>query len=329
MFSILVAAYNAEPYLRDALNCLLRQTCAEWEALCVDDGSTDGTLALLQSYAEQDERIKVFRNAKNQGPAVTRNTAISHAKGDIMLMLDADDWLSDNALEKLQETFSRNPETGCVLFSLVEEYDGSSNPYPMPHRPGSVLSGREAFRLSLDWQLHGVYAVRADLQRRYLYDATSHHFSDDNTTRIHYLHSREVRISDAEYHYRKHAGSISTGITPRRFDYLEANLSMKRQLEEENKMDASLVTGDDILFYERHRWLNYVGAHWWLFLYRGHFTKEENQKIKEQLRETYETFPHGGDFDQRKFGYRWYKNYRTFLLQEWFYMRLRWIVGRR
>ena len=80
-FSIIIPVYNVAPYLRECLDSVIAQTFTDWEAICVDDGSTDGSGAILDEYAARDERFK----------SVARNAAIELMHGDWFLFVDADD----------------------------------------------------------------------------------------------------------------------------------------------------------------------------------------------------------------------------------------------
>ena len=322
MVSILMAVYDAAPYLPQALDSVLLQQMPDWELLCVDDGSRDDSLRILQDYARRDARIRVFSGYGNQGPAKARNVALGHAVGEFVMMLDADDWLSPDALQQAVDVFRKAPLADCVLLQLMEEYPDHSCPYAMEARPGDVFTGQEAFRLSLDWRLHGLYLVRRDLHVRYPYDDSCHLHSDDNTTRIHYLHSREVHLSTGIYHYRKREDSISFAVGFGHFGYLDANLSMSRLLRKE-LAEGSGVTQDDLAFYEAYRWMQYVDKHWYLFLHRHHLTREEKNLAREKLCTYYETFSQGYS---SAFGYRRYKKYNHFLWQEWLYFRLRYLL---
>ena len=319
MVSILMAVYNAAPYLPEAIESVLQQTLPDWELLCVDDDSQDDSLAILQSYAARDARIRVFSGYGNQGPAKARNTALAASRGEYVMMLDADDWLSPDALAQAVSVFCAHPRADCVLLNLIEEYPDRSTPYPMNARPGDVFSGSEAFRLSLDWSLHGLYLVRRALHLQYPYDDSCHLHSDDNTTRIHYLHAREVHLCFGEYHYRKREDSISHAVGTGHFGYLDANLSMSRLLQQELAA-GSAVTEDDIRFYESYRWMQYVDKHWYLYLHRHELSPEEKQWARRKLRSLYATF---SCRYATAFGFRWYKKYNHFLLQEWLYFRLR------
>ena len=101
-FSIIIPVYNVESYLRQCLDSVLDQTFGDWEAVCVNDGSTDGSAAVLEEYAGRDSRIKVITQV-NGGLSAARNKGFSVARGDYVFFLDSDDWLERNALEVLSE----------------------------------------------------------------------------------------------------------------------------------------------------------------------------------------------------------------------------------
>jgi len=98
--SVIIPAYNASETLAEALDSLVAQTFAQWEAIVVDDGSTDGTAAVAGRYAAQDERIEVVRQ-ENQGEGRARNTGLGRARQEWLLFLDSDDQLVPTALERL------------------------------------------------------------------------------------------------------------------------------------------------------------------------------------------------------------------------------------
>ena len=89
-FSIIIPVYNVAPYLRECLDSVIAQTFTDWEAICVDDGSTDGSGAILDEYAAKDKRFRVIHQ-KNAGVSVARNAAIELMHGDWFLFVDADD----------------------------------------------------------------------------------------------------------------------------------------------------------------------------------------------------------------------------------------------
>lgn len=97
--SIIIPMYNAERYLRECLDLLLRQTLKSIEIICVNDGSTDGTQEILKEYEKKDYRVKLL-NQENQGAGIARNNGMKSAKGEYLLFLDADDIFHEKLCEE-------------------------------------------------------------------------------------------------------------------------------------------------------------------------------------------------------------------------------------
>ena len=102
LFSIIIPVYNVENYLRDCLDSMLNQSFADWEAICVNDGSTDGSSTILDDLASKDSRVTVI-SQPNGGLSAARNTGLKAAQGDFVLFLDSDDWLEPDALKILSD----------------------------------------------------------------------------------------------------------------------------------------------------------------------------------------------------------------------------------
>jgi glycosyltransferase involved in cell wall biosynthesis len=324
--TVLTAVYNAERYLRPCLDSLKNQTLTDCQFICIDDCSTDSSYDILQEYAKEDLRFQVLRTPVNSGQAKARNLGVQFAKGKYMAMLDADDWYAPETLEQACRSLE---ETGaqCTLMELVLHYeeDGREELYPL-RSTQREWSGEEAFRLSLDWSLHGVYVATADLYKRFPYDDSCRLYSDDNTTRLHYLNSDKVVCCKGRYYYRQHPASMTTACSIRRFDYMPANLSMKRQLEALPLADMQGILD----FYERHRWLNLVDCYWYYRLHRNAFHAEEHQQIQELFAQMLQTIePQRIPWSLKgKLGYYPFRSYRTFCFWEDLYFRLRELVGR-
>ena len=324
--TVLTAVYNAERYLRPCLDSLKNQTLTDCQFICIDDCSTDSSYDILQEYAKEDLRFQVLRTPVNSGQAKARNLGVQFAKGKYMAMLDADDWYAPETLEQACRSLE---ETGaqCTLMELVLHYeeDGREELYPL-RSTQREWSGEEAFRLSLDWSLHGVYVATADLYKRFPYDDSCRLYSDDNTTRLHYLNSDKVVCCKGRYYYRQHPASMTTACSIRRFDYMPANLSMKRQLEALPLADKQGILD----FYERHRWLNLVDCYWYYRLHRNAFHAEEHQQIQELFAQMLQTIePQRIPWSLKgKLGYYPFRSYRTFCFGEDLYFRLRELVGR-
>ena len=111
MFSIVIPVYNVAPYLRECLDSLLAQTCADWEAVCVDDGSTDSSGAILDEYAAKDSRFVVVHQ-ENRGVSAARNKGLDIAKGEWLVFLDGDDAASIQLTEEYTARISTLSSAG-------------------------------------------------------------------------------------------------------------------------------------------------------------------------------------------------------------------------
>lgn len=98
--SIIVPVYNTEPYLCECLDSIINQTIENTEIICVNDGSTDNSLEILERYAKMDSRIKIF-TIENSGSSIARNYGMSHAKGEYVGFVDSDDYIDLEMFEKL------------------------------------------------------------------------------------------------------------------------------------------------------------------------------------------------------------------------------------
>ena len=133
-FSLIIPVHNVASYLRECLDSVLAQTYADWEAICVDDGSSDDSGAILDSYKVRDARIKVVHK-RNAGVSAARNDALAMAKGEYVCFLDGDDvlstkWLScaKDILEKenadiLRLNFTRFNNVPPAIEDNVSRYD--------------------------------------------------------------------------------------------------------------------------------------------------------------------------------------------------------------
>lgn len=119
-FSILVPVYNAESYLAQCLDAIQNQTFPDFEAIILNDGSTDGSGEIADAYAMRDPRFVVV-SQKNEGLPKARITLMRQAKGNYILFSDADDWLRADALEKINEALLRE-KADLLVFDFSKVY---------------------------------------------------------------------------------------------------------------------------------------------------------------------------------------------------------------
>lgn len=108
LVSIIIPTYNTEKFIRDTLQSVQNQTYQNWEMILVDDASTDKTVSVIEEFAKNDDRIKLFKLEKNSGNGFARNIAVEKASGKYIAYLDADDLWFPEKLEKQIEFLKAN-----------------------------------------------------------------------------------------------------------------------------------------------------------------------------------------------------------------------------
>lgn len=141
LVSIIVPVYNTEQYLCKCLDSLINQSYHNLEIICVNDGSSDNSLDILNKYASIDNRIKVFCK-QNGGVSETRNYGLSHMSGDYHMFIDSDDWLDSEAIEDSVAAIIRE-NADCVMFSYTKEFGQSSVPVKIFNEGNLVLDAAE------------------------------------------------------------------------------------------------------------------------------------------------------------------------------------------
>ncbi|RRS06931.1 glycosyltransferase family 2 protein [Pseudoalteromonas sp. J010] len=231
LVSVLMPCYNAAQFLKQSIYSVAEQSYDQLEILCVDDGSTDNTLAILEELARENPKIKVFSKA-NGGASSARNLALEHAQGDYVCMVDSDDMLEADAIESLLNAMLlHDAEAG--LFDLYY-WDGTSEKSKFKSVPTQgVISGTLATELSLDWSVHGVGMYKASVFTNIRYDESNLH-GDELTTRALFLDCNSVAFSSGKYLYRQHDSSSTKAFSMARFGLLENQIKLKALLDSKN-----------------------------------------------------------------------------------------------
>lgn len=327
--TVLVAVYNAEQYLTQCLDSLCNQTLTDIQIVCIDDCSTDHSAQILQQYAERDARFVVLKTPHNSGQAVARNLGLTVATGQYTTMLDSDDWYAPNTLQLAYEALQQGDDYDCALLQVVM-YDEKTKKQSIYQLQTSkkVLTGEEAFDLSTNnWGIHGLYVLRTDLHKQMPYDTTCRLYSDDNTTHLHYLHARKVVVSEGRYYYRQHTASTTNACSFRRFDLLEANLSMRQQLEAEAQQGRFRQVGLVMQHIETLRWCNLIAMFGYLMKNASHFSSTERHEALQRMRHILHTI-NFADVDahlKHKPGYWPTHHFQLFCWQSRIYFWLRWL----
>lgn len=117
--SIIIPVFNGQKFITNCIQCLLMQAYQNWQALFINDGSTDNTLDILKQFADQDNRIIIITQ-RNQGAAKARETGIKAAQGDFITFLDIDDTFSNSFLERLIAQFTTETDIVASAFNIIQ-----------------------------------------------------------------------------------------------------------------------------------------------------------------------------------------------------------------
>ena len=214
-FSIILPVYNVEHYLRECLESVLQQSFADWEAICVNDGSTDNSAAILEEYGHKDGRFKIV-NQPNGGLSAARNTGLKAATGEYVLFLDSDDWLESNALERISESLT---DEDILCFSGRRFFEKESQYHDADQlQPGSYATGMDYYNenaLSVRDFAFVCVVLRAYkrefLQSHELWFKEGILHEDNLFTPLACYYAEKVKvINDCLYDYRVRANSITT-----------------------------------------------------------------------------------------------------------------------
>lgn len=148
--SIIVPVYNAEKFLADCLKSLIGQTLEELEIICVNDGSTDKSLSILEEYHRKDTRLKVISNTCNRGQYASKNKAIKEAKGKYIQFVDADDFIEKETAKNLFELAEEKNSDMCYMGMQIHMEDGldvKAVPTSISGQYPDVYGGKELLQI--------------------------------------------------------------------------------------------------------------------------------------------------------------------------------------
>lgn len=120
LVSIIIPLYNRVSLVEETLESIRAQTYPHWEAIVVDDGSTDGSFELAQSYSQKEQRVRVYKRERlPKGAPTCRNIGAAQAKGDYLIFLDSDDLLAPFCLQQRVDYFKLDEDADMVIFLML------------------------------------------------------------------------------------------------------------------------------------------------------------------------------------------------------------------
>ena len=221
--SIIIPAYNVEQFLPKCLDSIFEQNCSDFEVIVVNDGSNDGTLALLESYAGKHFNLNVITQ-DNAGMSTARNRGLEVAQGEYVMFVDSDDWLCNNALPSLYPCLNGED---VVCFNS-KKYVEDKDVFVENNRPFTceAMSGWDYFNSQrlIPAEIHFVCVWQRAYRREFL-DANNLRFADgilraedDLFSTMVMYHAKSVKAVDLYcYVYRIRQSSITTTVNIQRW----------------------------------------------------------------------------------------------------------------
>lgn len=231
--TFVMPAFNASPFIEEAIDSIRNQSVADWQLIIVDDGSTDDTLAIAEKFAAVDPRIRVITSETPSGSAfIPRKRAILEADSEFVAPLDADDAIEPLYLEKLLDR--RHGEDADIVYPAMHLYSGSRSGLFAPRDPAiyeGFRKGKDFVKLTLDgWRIN----CNGGIIRKSLYLEAFEKFqmlegsvnADEMLGRQLLLLAPRVAFSDAKYLYRTNENSITRKPSVRIFHFIKNNVAL-------------------------------------------------------------------------------------------------------
>ena len=210
LISVIVPVYNVEPYLRHCLASVAAQSYQNLEIILVDDGSTDGSGEICNSFAETDSRCVVVHQ-ENQGLWAARNTGQKMAKGDYVLFVDSDDYLHVEMIKFMYGALIQNPQCGFSMCKYKSTESLDEDTHVMCSTNCKILTTEQVFGVGDEGF---VYVVWNKLYRRSLIEgiyARNYRIAQDADYNIRvYLRIKYVAFVDQELYFWMQRGNSAT-----------------------------------------------------------------------------------------------------------------------
>lgn len=262
-FSVILSGYQTEPYLQKALDSIANQTFRDFEVICYVEECTDRSLEMCRAMAERDSRFKAATGPKSGGVGATRNYGIDHASGKYLVVLDGDDWLAEDMLEKLTDKLGKTGDIDVLSFAAVSTETEDIDPASAqkltnfsPEDQGGVFSGQDAIRKAgrNGGQFHAytvlsIYRI-AFLREYRLYQQLGVMEDFEWTPRVWFFAKRMAYLNEVFYFYRRRANSLTTAASSRIIHDLTGHIRLLLAFAESESVP------DDILAIWSNQWIS-------------------------------------------------------------------------
>ena len=255
--SVIVPVYNIEKFLPKCMESLTRQTFKNIEIICINDGSRDGSGEILNSYAQNDERI-ILINQENQGVSRARNRGLEIARGQYIIFVDSDDYVKEDLIEKL---YSKALETGADIVAsntiyvkgekLIKNNFISRQTFKIKKDILSSIPEKASFAKSVivSGKLYSLGLVRNN-NLRFLEGCR---FEDNEFTFLASVFAEKIALeNDAELYYVIHPASLMANVfnTDTVFDFIKVFRDISSKIY--NCVDTGQISTDFVDVFNAH-----------------------------------------------------------------------------
>ncbi len=236
LISIIIPVYNGEKYIPNCLKNLKDLTYDKWEAVFINDGSSDNTLPILKSCAQEDKRIKII-SQKNSGVAIARCKGLENISGEYFTFLDVDDSLENNALNLLvNDAFQTNGDIIHSGFNFIKEDKIINRQIIKPEHLSQIEYCKKILTGKLGWQLCG-RLYKSNLLTETIICPTGLKCGEDCALLIQFINRAKTisTIQDNVYNYHYYPNSASNiQAKDRGLQMIQARDFVKRYLNDSN-----------------------------------------------------------------------------------------------
>lgn len=262
LVSIIMSAYNAGKYIKQAIDSVLCQSYINIELIICDDSSTDNTCEIIKGY--KDERIKLIQNKQNSGSAyIPRYKAFMHSNGQYIMYLDADDFLSSNYVEDLVSYIRVcQADICCSCTEFVDEKGEKLK--RNAHIPDDgfdfsvQLSGRKTFLYTVPyWKISTAgFVAKKNIWdtafRRNNKEGERGIHDDENLFRFMFLSANVIVFSQSKYYYRMNPSSVTRRFNDKTIGFMDSELDLLNQIRDDFGRDSEeyrAVEANDYIAY--------------------------------------------------------------------------------
>ena len=229
LISIIIPAYNSEPFIRECLSFIQDQTYHNWECIIVDDQSTDSTFEIASKYADSDNRFKVFKRStsKSKGANSCRNFGFEKSKGAYIKWFDSDDLMLKNHLEVVIGELSKNDLDFVVTESEMfgDDIEGGEKPY---NYDSSIELNAENVALNrIGWITNDLTIKKVSLDKLRFNESLKAGQEYNFNVRLLNAGLKGKIINKVLSQYRQHEGTISYNRSANVIKYLSTLLDIK------------------------------------------------------------------------------------------------------